>query len=66
MSAKLVLYFTSAGHALYRAAGGRLLEEATRLHGEAPRDDGGDHDPSAALVDLCRGLLNVNEFVFID
>ena len=52
---------------------GRLLAEATRLHREAPVDGdaavAGNAAPppdEAALVDLCRGLFNVNEFLFID
>jgi len=46
---------------------GRLLEESARLHREAGSEGDSEGPPGErTLVDLCRGLLNVNEFLFID
>jgi hypothetical protein len=42
------------------AIGERVLSEHARIHARKP-------DPrQAALVDLCRALLNVNEFIYVD
>ena len=48
------------------AACGRLLAESAALHREAGGETAESSPDEARLVDLCRGLLNVNEFLFLD